>query len=353
MLVERPSRMVLPAAAPVAITLRNKRPPPPPWSAERLRRATEAAGVALWSWVVDTDEITIDEHAFDLWGMAGSDAVSFADLFSRIHYDDRGRVSASFLAVRQLPGPYEIDFRIMVEDEVRWIACRGHGDDTGASDRTMFGVFIDCTARKNAEEASELLAGEMSHRVKNLLAIAAGLTAITSRSSKTTEDMAHQLTVRLNALGRAHDLVRPIPGRSQSAALLADLLTILLTPYGDMGGFGDRTRITAPRIAIGEKTTTVLALVVHELATNSLKYGAFSSPSGMLDVSCHSKDADVVVVWSERGGPTIQLPTGPGGYGSRLVDRSVCGHLGGSIDRDWCPDGLVATLRMRSDRLSA
>ncbi len=73
MLVERPSRMVLPAAS-VANTLRNKRPPPPPWSAERLRRATEAAGVALWSWVVDTDEITIDEHAFDLWGMAGSDA---------------------------------------------------------------------------------------------------------------------------------------------------------------------------------------------------------------------------------------------------------------------------------------
>ena len=165
--------------------------------------------------------------------------------------------------------------------------------------------------------------------------------------------MALQLTVRLTALARAHDLVRPVPGRSQGAALLGDLLTILLTPYGDLGGSGSTMRIAAPDIVIGEKTTTVLALVVHELATNSLKYGAFSAPSGKLDVSCHSEGAEVVVVWSERGGPGVKLPTGPGGYGSKLLDRSVRGHLGGSIDRDWRPDGLVATLRMRGDRLSA
>lgn len=324
-----------------------------PWNAERLRLATQSAGVALWSWAVMTDEITIDERASELWGVGRTDAVSFADLSARIHPADRDRVSEAFFAARMVPGPYEIDFRIVVEHEVRWIACRGHGDETGADDRTMFGVFLDATARKNAEEANELVAGEMSHRVKNLLAIAAGLTAITSRSCETTEEMALQLTVRLTALARAHDLVRPVPGRPHSSARLGDLLMILLAPYGDMGGHARTIRIAAPDIAIGEKTTTVLALVVHELATNSLKYGAFSSPLGMLDVSCHSKDADVVVVWSETGGPSVKLPTGPGGYGSKLVDRSVRGHLGGSIDRDWCADGLVATLRMRGDRLSA
>jgi two-component sensor histidine kinase len=351
LLVDRFSKRVQPPASAAWAT--SARKPSPPWSAERLRLATEAAGVALWSWAVDPDEIMIDDHAFDLWGIARTDAVSVADLFSRIHPADRDSVSAAFLAARALPGTYEIDFRILVEGEVRWIACRGHGDDTGASDRTMFGVFLDATARKNAEEANELLAGEMSHRVKNLLAIAAGLTAITARSSTTTADMALQLTTRLTALGRAHELVRPVPGRSQGGAFLADLLSILLTPYGDMNGFGQRTRIAAPRIAIGEKTTTVLALVVHEMATNSLKYGAFSAPTGMLDVSCHTHEAHVVVVWSERGGPSIQRPIGPGGYGSRLVDRSICGQLGGSIDRDWSPDGLVATLRIRGDRLSA
>ena len=350
MLVERLPRILLPPAPASGAPCR--RPPAQPWSAERLRLATEAAGVALWSWAVDFDEITIDEHAFDLWGIARTDAVSFADLFSRIHPADRSNVSAAFLAARAFSRIYEIDFRIIVEDEVRWITCRGHGDDTGASDRTMFGVFFDATARKNAEEANELLAGEMSHRVKNLLAIAAGLTAITSRSCETTEEMNLQLTVRLTALGRAHDLIRPVPGQPKSAALLADLLSVLLAPYAEMSGSKRRIGIDAPRIAIGEKTTTVLALVVHELATNSLKYGALSAPAGMLDVSCYSHNTEVVVVWSEGGGPDVQTPTGTGGYGTRLVDRSVCGHLGGSIDRNWSPDGLVATLRMRSDRLS-
>ena len=348
MLVKRRPTIISPPASPSAA---RERPPSPPWSAERLRLATEAAGVALWSWAVDPDEITIDDHAFDLWGIAKTDAVSFTDLFSRIHPADCDRVSAAFLAARALAGPYEIDFRIMVGDELRWISCRGHGDDTGVGDRTMFGIFLDATARKNAEEAHELLAGEMSHRVKNLLAIAVGLTTITSRSCKTTEDMALRLTARLTALGRAHDLVRLVPGRFGATALLGDLLTILLAPYGDMGESANRTRIATPRISIGEKTTTVLALVVHELATNALKYGAFSTPTGMLDLSCRSYESEIVVVWSGTGGPYVRRPIGPGGYGSRMVDRSVRGHLGGSIDRDWRPDGLIATLRMRSDRV--
>ena len=76
----------------------------------------------------------------------------------------------------------------------------------------MFGIFLDVSGRKQAEEGHELLAGEMSHRVKNLLAIASGLTEITSRSAATAAEMARELTQRLTALGRAHDLVRPLPG---------------------------------------------------------------------------------------------------------------------------------------------
>lgn len=81
----------------------------------------------------------------------------------------------------------------------------------------MFGIFLDVTSRKQAEESHELLAGEMSHRVKNLLAIAAGLTHISLRTSKSLEEMAKGLIERLTALGRAHDLVRPLPGADRSA----------------------------------------------------------------------------------------------------------------------------------------
>ncbi len=220
----------------------------PVWDAGHLRLAIAAAGVALWSWNVDTNRFTMDARAFDLWGVPLSDDVDFDDLSRHVHPADRDRVKAAFAATRAIVGAYEIDFRIMIGDEVRWISARGQGSDADIAGRVMHGIFLDVTGRKQAEEGHELLAGEMSHRVKNLLAIATGLTMITSRSAKTTEDMAKELTNRLTALGRAHDLVRPLPGQEGKAALLGDLLTVLLAPYDDDGAFSGRIRVSVPRI---------------------------------------------------------------------------------------------------------
>ena len=322
-----------------------------PWNPEHLRHAIEAAGVALWSWNVDTDELTMDKRAFDLWDVPHSETVTFEDLSAHIHPADRDRVRAAFAATRAISGAYEIDFRIMVGDQIRWISARGQGDDAGIVGRVMYGIFIDVTGRKQAEEGHELLAGEMSHRVKNLLAIASGLTAITSRSSSTTADMARELTARLTSLGRAHDLIRPIPGYEGRAALLGDLLTVLLAPYDDMGAFSGRIRVAVPRMGIGEEAATTLALVVHELATNSLKHGALSAEAGTLDVSCAPPESDIVIVWTERGGPPVSAPEGVGGFGSKLITRSMS-QLGGSIDRQWQEEGVVVTMTISKDRLS-
>jgi two-component sensor histidine kinase len=324
----------------------------PVWDSAHLRLAIVAAGVALWSWNVDTNRFTMDERAFELWGVPLSEYVTFDDLSAHIHPADRDRVKAAFVATRALVGAYEIDFRIMVGDEVRWVSARGQGNDADIVGRIMYGIFIDVTGRKQAEEGHELLAGEMSHRVKNLLAIASGLTAITSRSAKTTADMAQELTHRLTALGRAHDLVRPLPGQGEKAALLGDLFTVLLAPYDDMGAFSGRVRVAVPRMAVGEQAATTLALVVHELATNSLKYGALSSPSGALDISCAAPDAEVVVVWTERGGPPVTAPADDGGYGSKLLNRGMTIQLGGSIACNWSSDGVIVTLRMTKERLT-
>jgi two-component sensor histidine kinase len=95
-----------------------------------------------------------------------------------------------------------------------------------------------------------------------------------------------------------------------------------------------------------------LALIVHELATNSLKYGALSVPTGTLDVSCSPADAEVVIAWTERGGPVVEAPTKQAGYGSRLVARTVSRHLGGSIAYDWSSEGLIVTLRLDKARLA-
>jgi two-component sensor histidine kinase len=105
-------------------------------------------------------------------------------------------------------------------------------------------------------------------------------------------------------------------------------------------------------MGLGERAATALALVIHELATNSLKYGALSTDMGTLDVACDARGDEVVVVWTERGGPKVATPTGPNGYGSKLASRTMSGHLGGSIDYDWDEAGVIVTLRMMKARLA-
>jgi two-component sensor histidine kinase len=239
----------------------------------------------------------------------------------------------------------------LIGELVRWISARGKGEDAGIVGRTTFGIFIDVTGRKQAEEANELLAGEMSHRVKNLLAVARGLTAITSRSTETAKEMARDLTLRLTALGRAHDLVRPLNDTQGRAALLGDLLSVLLAPYDDSGAFSGRVRVSVPRMGVGEGAANALAMVVHELATNSLKYGALSVETGLLDVSSDSQGDEVVITWTERGGPPTLSPDATG-YGAKLVERMLSGQLGGSIERDWTTEGLIVRLRMRAISLA-
>ena len=291
----------------------------------------------------------MDERAFDLWGLPWAPEVAFESLSRHVHPADRDRVRAAFSATRSVAGAYEIDFRIMLGDQVRWISARGQGADAGIVDRVMFGIFLDVTGRKQAEEGHELLAGEMSHRVKNLLAIATALTRITSRSAVSVPDMSQELIQRLTALGRAHDLVRPLPGTEGKAALLGDLLSVLLAPYDDPGAFSGRVRVAVPRMGVGEATATSLAMVIHELATNSMKHGALSADAGTLDISSSTDESDLTLVWAETGGPAVEQPAEMSGFGSKMIAR----QLGGAISFDWQATGLVVTLRMRRDRLSA
>lgn len=322
------------------------------WYQEHLPVAIKASCVAIWAWQVDTDKFAMDERAFELWGVPWADEVTFEELSVRIHPVDRDRVRAAFNATRAIDGSYEIDFRICLGDEVRWISARGQGADDGIVGRVNSGIFLDVTGRKQAEEGSELLAGEMSHRVKNLLAIATGLTHLTARSAKSVEEMAAELTKRLTALGRAHDLVRPLPGKQGKAALLGDLLSILLAPYDETAAFSGRIRVAVARMGIGARTATTLAMVVHELATNSVKYGSLSCDTGFLDVSSKIDGDDILVTWAETGGPLITEAPVLKGFGSQLVARSVSGQLGGELVYDWLKSGLVVTARLRQDRLA-
>lgn len=322
------------------------------WGENALQKAVDAAGIALWTWNLESDEFDMDERGFQLWEVPLHEKLTFEHLSENIHPKDRDRVRAAFLATRAVVGPYEIDFRTLVDEQVRWISARGRGNIEEIENGIMTGVFLDVTGRKQAEESSELLAGEMSHRVKNLLSVASALARLTSRNSSSVEDMTKQLTHRLSALGRAHDLVRPLPRQQGQAALLGDIFTVLLTPYDDQGAFAGRIRIAVPRMGVGEHATEGLALIVHELATNSLKYGSLSSDEGVLDVSGCVIDDKVQIIWTEQGGPAVKMPDKEVGYGSSLVRLTAEGDLGGSVRYDWPEGGVVVTLEFGSKPLA-
>jgi two-component sensor histidine kinase len=328
----------------------------PVWEEGRLRAANKAAGVALWAWNVDTDTIVMDERGYVMWGVPKDQETTFQGLSRHIHPIDLDRVRADFSATRAIVGPYETDFRILFENEIRWISARGQGDDVDISNRLMFGIFLDVTQRKQGEEANELLAGEMSHRVKNLLMIAAALTRSVSQSAETKEEMVRNLTNRLIALGRAHELVHSVPSQEDKEVLLGDLFAVLLAPYdNDKEASHGRIRISVPKIAVGSTAATTLALVLHELATNSLKYGTLSSPKGTINVSAAPYvGEEIVVVWTEQGGPPVVPPKAtPTGFGSEMVRRGMSSRLGGSIAFNWANEGVIVTLRMSKSSLMA
>ena len=321
------------------------------WSNKHLRLAVEAACVAMWSWNVEDNSFRMDPRGFELWGLPWAESVEFEQLSAHIHPADRDRVRAAFVATRSVAGPYEIDFRIILDGCVRWVSARGQGADEGIVDEVMFGVFLDVTGRKQAEEGNELLAGEMSHRVKNLLAIATSLTTLTSRSSKSIEDMTRDLTRRLTALGRAHDLVRPLPRSQGKAALLGDVITVLLAPYDDLGAFSGRVRVAVPRMGIGERSANAFAMILHELATNSAKHGALSSEAGALEITGSMIDDHLELVWAETGGPQVDETPTLSGFGSKMAGQIVDTELGGAISYEWQQSGLVATVTARAHRL--
>jgi two-component sensor histidine kinase len=103
---------------------------------------------------------------------------------------------------------------------------------------------------------------------------------------------------------------------------------------------------------VSEGPSASLALVIHELATNSAKYGALSIPSGTLDVSCNAQGDEVVIMWTERGGPPVVAPAKLEGFGSKLVQQSMAAQLGGTIAFDWSEEGVVVTLQMSKERLA-
>jgi two-component sensor histidine kinase len=323
------------------------------WAARRLRFATEAAGIALWSWNADTGRMTLDDRGFDLWGLPRSRTVRFEDLTPQIHPADLSALRAVFAAARHRAGAYETDFRIIRGKDIRWISACGRGDDRRSAGRIMYGVFIDITVRKRAQEECELVVSEMHHRIKNLFTMASALAAVSSRTTKSKEAMTRDLSQRLAALSDAHDLILIGANTQSRAGELRAILELLLKPHVETDGKASRLTMSIPKLFVGTHSASAIALIVHELATNSIKYGALGSPAGKLSISGHDQGSHAEIVWRETGGPPLVAAPRPPGFGSKLVMASVKNQLGGSIEVKWPVDGIVVSLKLSKARLAA
>jgi PAS domain S-box-containing protein len=218
-------------------------------------------------------------------------------------------------------------------------------------------IARDITERRRAQEQQNLLLREMSHRVKNLFAVASGLVTLSARSARTPADMAEAVRGRLGALARAHGLTRPglmnggeKPGEDTT---LHALVQTILAPYVDPQRCKDHGffLITGPCLPIGGNAVTTIALIMHELATNAAKYGALSSPGGYIHIDWSVKKSELLLTWKELGGPSLDGPAEHEGFGGSLVRQLVTGQFGGEISYEWKPKGLIIRLSVPVERL--
>jgi two-component system CheB/CheR fusion protein len=197
----------------------------------------------------------------------------------------------------------------------------------------------DITDRKRWEERQQMLLRELSHRVKNTLAVVQAIARQSQRTSATPQEFVQRFEGRIDALASAHNLLM------QSEWAGADLEGLARQQLGAYATeSGSRVRIEGPAILLPPDLATPLGLVLHELATNAAKFGALSAPAGTIDLSWNVTPSDrssaLKLVWREAGGPPMK-PPGKAGLGSSLIDGAI---PEASVERVFNHDGLICTI---------
>ena len=260
-----------------------------------------------------------------------------------IHPDDREQVMNSWYHAFEKGINFEARYRLkMRSGDWRWHLSRVLPlSDEDGKHRSWFGTMTDIQDTYRESEDRDLLARELSHRIKNIFAVIGGLIALKSRDYPGAKEFSEDVAATLYSLSRAHTYVTQ--ERADTNETLHGLLGKLLAPYGDQSG--SRMDLSGDDVPVSAKSATPLALVFHELATNSAKYGAFSVAGGKVAVVTRVQRNEVVLVWTETGGPEPEQDRGLG-FGSRLVEKSVDTQLSGSLTRDFTPEGMIATLTL-------
>lgn len=203
-------------------------------------------------------------------------------------------------------------------------------------------MLVDITERKLAENRQKTLIDELNHRVKNTLATVQSLAAQTARHADSADDLYRRLEARLLALSRAHDLLTQ---RHWEDAPLDSLVREVLLPL--TGNSSDRIEVNGVPVKVSPRAALNLTMVLNELATNAIKYGALSSEAGCValswDVYSQSPATLLVLEWRETGGPPVSPPM-QRGLGSRLMERCIERDLGGKLDLTFASTGVTCQI---------
>ncbi|WP_375306133.1 PAS domain-containing protein [Bradyrhizobium sp. A11] len=320
---------------------------------QKFRVLADTMPQMVWSTLPNGDHDYYNARWYEFTGVpeGSTDGEGWNGMF---HPEDQDRAWERWRHALRTGEPYEIEYRLRdAEGNYRWTLGRALPmRDADGNITRWFGTCTDIHEQKLLMDQREMISQELSHRIKNIFSVINGLIGLSTRTHPELKGLADELRSRIMSLAKAHDFVRPHSARSRptsTQATLKGLLEQLLSAYQSET---KRVLITGDDVPIDDRSATPLALSFHELATNAAKYGAFSTLAGRVSVDVNAADDDVVVAWTEIGGPQIRSAPAAEGFGSRLIALSMSSQLGGKIAYDWRPEGLRAVAMIPKTSMS-
>lgn len=296
--------------------------------AEVLLVATEIGKVAVWDWNVETGDLIWSDEHFRMEGYEVGEVVPTYDLWAeRVHREDREACDIKVAAAMKSGEDYVSEYRICPPGgEVRWVSARGRFlyDEKGQPVR-MLGAMIDITQRRREEEWQRLLVAELQHRVRNLIGMVRSVARLSAPSHRNVDDYVDHLIGRLQAMGRTQSTLTRSPGRSVDLGELVreELVVHAVQP--------DMCHLDGPDVALSPHAAEIVTLAIHELATNSVKYGALGD-SGYIRIVWSTEEKDgkpwVSLRWQETA-PRGKTKNNRKGFGRRLIEERVPYELDG------------------------
>lgn len=309
----------------------------------RLQEALAAGGVMAFEWNARTNGSNRSDNAAQILGLVPDKSFSAAEFLERVHPDDRPDFKARIHAVSPEKPSYRKTFRFRCPDgrEI-WLeeSSIAEFDPTGRF-VGLKGLTVDITERKQSDERQSLLIAELDHRVKNLLARVAVISSYTRLGSSSVDEFVQVLDRRIHSMAAAHSLLSQ---NRWNGVNLADLVDSQLAPYATAANM----TIGGPDVVLGPTVTQAVAMALHELVTNAVKYGALSSPNGHVSVKWNRQPADgastrVKIEWRENGGPPVVTPA-KSGYGMSLIREMIPHELGGAVDLAFVTEGVCCEI---------